>query len=77
MAGVKEILKTFVTEVQINGRDNTDVGSQITKMCQLRFKPNSPRIPPHVLIVGPPGSGRQSQAKMLADYFGLIHVSVR
>ena len=27
--------------------------------------------------MGPPGCGRQSQAKLLAEHFGLVHVSVR
>lgn len=40
---------------------------------------NNPKlkVAPQVLIMGPPGCGRQSQAKLLAEHFGLVHVSVR
>ena len=46
-------------------------------MLSLRFKPNAPKRPPRALIVGPPGSGKDTQAKLLAEEFGLVYISTR
>ena len=46
-------------------------------MLKLRFKSNAPRRPPRILLLGSPGSGTQTQGKALAEYFGLVNVSVR
>ncbi|ORC89539.1 adenylate kinase [Trypanosoma theileri] len=32
-------------------------------------------IPPQILLAGPPGSGRRSQCRALAEHFGVVHVS--
>jgi len=46
-------------------------------MLALRVGKTAPRRPPHVLILGPPGSGRYTQAALLSEKFGLVHVSAR
>lgn len=46
-------------------------------MLSLRFKANAPRRPPRVLILGPPGSGRDTQATLVSKQFGLVHVSTK
>ena len=46
-------------------------------MLSLRFKSNAPRRPPRVIILGPPGSGRDTQATLCAQQFGLVHISAR
>ena len=46
-------------------------------MLSLRFKSNAPRRPPRVIVLGPPGSGRDTQASMVAQQFGLVHISAR
>lgn len=46
-------------------------------MISIKFSESSPRRPPCIVILGPPGSGRTTQAKLIADQFGLICVSVR
>lgn len=46
-------------------------------MISLKFSKTSPRKPPGIVLLGPPGSGRGTQGKLLADQFGLINISVR
>lgn len=46
-------------------------------MLNLRFKPNAPKRPPRAIVCGPPGSGKDTQAKLLAEEFGLVHISTR
>lgn len=46
-------------------------------MLNLRFKPNAPKRPPRAMIFGPPGSGKDTQAKLLAEEFGLVYISTR
>lgn len=46
-------------------------------MLAIRFKSNAPKRPPRVIVVGPPGAGRSTQAKILADTFGLVHISTK
>ena len=46
-------------------------------MLSLRFKSNAPRRPPRVIILGPPGSGRDTQSALIAQQFGLVHISAK
>ena len=46
-------------------------------MIGLVFKSNAPKRPPRILLMGPPGSGRTTQAKMIADQFGLVLISTK
>jgi adenylate kinase len=46
-------------------------------MLALRVGKTAPRRPPRVLILGPPGSGRCTQAAVLAKTYGLVHISTR
>jgi adenylate kinase len=41
----------------------------------IRFKQNAPRRPPRIILLGPPGSGRTTQAEILSHRFGLALVS--
>lgn len=44
-------------------------------MLKLRYKSDAPRRPPRVILLGPPGSGRSTQSRSLAEKFGLVNVS--
>jgi adenylate kinase len=46
-------------------------------MLKLRYKMDSPLRPPRIVINGPPGSGRTSQAEALSQTFGLVNVCVK
>ncbi len=41
----------------------------------IQVKLNSPKRPPRLVILGPPGSGRASQARELSKRYGMVHVS--
>ncbi len=44
-------------------------------MLRIRFKVDAPRRPPRVILLGNPGSGTSTQAKIIAKRFGLVCVS--
>ena len=44
-------------------------------MLRIRFRNNAPRRPPKILLIGPPGSGRSTQAQLISEAFGLVLVS--
>lgn len=46
-------------------------------MLRIRYRSNAPRRPPRVILLGPPGSGRSTQASILALRYGLVHICTR
>ena len=52
-----------------------DVANDLARMLRLKFRNNAPRRPPKVMLIGPPGSGRSTQAQQVSDAFGLVCVS--
>ena len=77
MRGVRDAFNQFIYEFDAQDKAQNDVSQDLAKMLKLRFKSNAPRRPPRVILVGPPGSGRSSQAKILAEMFGLVNISTR
>lgn len=73
--GVKEILKgNNISEV--DGNKNKDVVTEeIACVMRIKSTDHVPKRAPRVLITGPPGSGRTTQAEKLAWRFNLIHVT--
>ena len=47
----------------------------LNRMLKIRHRNNAPRRPPKVIIIGPPGSGKSTQAQKIADSFGLVNIS--
>lgn len=74
---VKEVFKNCVFDYETEDQDSSTTESQLRKHFTLRFNVTSPRVPPKVLLLGPPGSGKYTQAHLLAQTFGMVHVSVR
>ena len=77
LKGVKEAFGQFIFEHDCVDKAQADVSNELHRMLKLRFKANCPRRPPRVIIVGPPGSGKDTQAIKLAAQFGLVHVSAK
>ena len=49
----------------------------MARLLRLRFRSKAPRRPPRVILLGPPGSGRSTQAAAIAKRFGLVHICTR
>ena len=77
MSEVRSLYKNFLFRVETQDRAQHQIDTTLSRMVSLKFSESSPRRPPNVVILGPPGSGRTTQAKLVADQFGLICVSLR
>ena len=77
MAGVKEVFKDFMFELQVGDQHQLQVESNLTKMLSLRFRKDSPRNAPTILLIGPPGAGKCTQGHLLSQLFGVVHISVK
>ncbi len=75
--GVKSAFKGFIYEYNSNDKDQNDVANDLARMLRIRFRSNAPRRPPRVILLGPPGSGRSTQAEMIANSYGLVHICCR
>lgn len=77
MKGLREVFGKFLFVVDCQGKLQHQIETNLIRMISLKFNKNSPRKPPGIILLGPPGSGRSTQGKLMADQFGLINVSVR
>lgn len=75
--GVKESFQGFIYEYEASEKVQSDVANDLARMLRIRFRSNAPRRPPRVILLGPPGSGRSTQAEMVAKRYGLVHISTR
>ena len=56
-------------------RAQQHVANDLARMLRVHYVNNSPRRPPRVMLIGPPGSGRSTQAQQISDAFGLVLIS--
>ena len=77
MRGVKTAFKGFIYEYETGEKDQNEVANDLARMLRIRYKNDAPRRPPRVILLGPPGSGRSTQAKIISKRFGLVHVCTR
>ena len=68
------MFKNFLFEIDATKLEKEEVEANLINMLKIRFSKNSPRRPPKIVIQGPPGSGRTTQAKLLAQQFGLVRI---
>lgn len=71
--GVKEVFEGFLYEADTSQGDE-NLKNDLSRMMALKV--NSPKRPPRIILLGPPGSGRNTQAKTLSQRYGIVHVSV-
>jgi adenylate kinase len=75
--GVKAAFKGFIYEYNAVDKAQNDVANDLARMLRIRYRSNAPRRPPRVILLGPPGSGRSTQAAVLAKRYGLVHICTR
>ena len=74
--GVRQCFKQFIFEVDFTDKAQQDICNDISDHLELRFRSGAPRRPPRVIIAGPPGAGKYTQARNLSQLFGMVHVSM-
>jgi adenylate kinase len=77
----KEVLETFgefVFKYDIKGKNQSEGANDLCTMLKLRFQQSvvAKRRPPKIFLVGPPGSGRSTQAAEMHRIYGLVNVSL-
>eukprot|EP00397_Hematodinium_sp_SG-2012_P044913 GEMP01050288.1.p1 GENE.GEMP01050288.1~~GEMP01050288.1.p1 ORF type:complete len:426 (+),score=84.26 GEMP01050288.1:52-1329(+) len=76
IAGVAEVFKNILGQVDARSEDSAAIYEQLKKMIHLRVYSNAPLRPPRICIVGPPGIGKTEQAKIVAKSFGCVRIDV-
>lgn len=72
--GVKDVYSTQWHEIDSSGSVDK-VSDRAARIFLMKGRSSAPRRPPKVILLGPPGSGRSSQAQNLAVRYGLTLVS--
>ncbi|CAG9320457.1 unnamed protein product [Blepharisma stoltei] len=72
--GVKDVYENQWHEIDAAGPVDK-IADRVAKIFLMKGRSNAPRRPPKVILLGPPGSGRSSQAQNLAVRYGLSLVS--
>lgn len=77
MLGVSSTFDQFIFEYDCCDKAQDEISSDLLRILKLRFKNNMPSRPPRVLILGPPGCGKNTQAKYLEKSLGLVRISIK
>ena len=75
MNAVNQTFNQFIYQYDAGDKAQNDVANDLARMLRIKYRNNAPRRPPKVMLIGPPGSGRTTQAQLVADAFGLVCVS--
>ena len=75
MNAVQETFNQFIYTMDCQDKPQNEVANDLARMLRIRHRNNAPRRPPKVILIGPPGSGRSTQAQMVAEAFGLVNIS--
>lgn len=73
--GVKEMFKGQNISVIDANQPKDIVLEEIARLINLKNTENEPKRAPRIIITGPPGSGRSTQARNLCEKFNLVHVT--
>jgi adenylate kinase len=75
---IVELFKNVIRQIEVGAGDD-DQGTTyniIKNNLHVRPYSNAPYRPPRVCIIGPCGSGRSTQSKLVAKHYGLVHVDL-
>jgi len=72
--GVKEVYRIQHHPVEASDDQQVTI-DRVSKLMAMRGRSSAPRRPPRVVVLGPPGSGRSTQAINLASRYGLVYIS--
>lgn len=70
--GLKEVFGKKIREVHLTDKNISEVAKSCINVCNK--KEAVKMIRPRVVILGPRGSGRKCQARLLSQQLGLVHV---
>ena len=70
---VRDSYSKFIYEADAD-KSLEEMEQDLVKM--VRIKISDPMRPPRIIILGPPGSGRSTQAKHVAKKYGIVHISI-
>jgi adenylate kinase family enzyme len=71
--GVTETFGKFI--YKLDGSKVIETGKYMARVLKLKFRDGAPLKMPGVAIIGPPGSGKTTQAQRLSETYGLVCVS--
>eukprot|EP00331_Platyophrya_macrostoma_P033037 CAMPEP_0176444716 /NCGR_PEP_ID=MMETSP0127-20121128/23237_1 /TAXON_ID=938130 /ORGANISM="Platyophrya macrostoma, Strain WH" /LENGTH=452 /DNA_ID=CAMNT_0017830295 /DNA_START=17 /DNA_END=1375 /DNA_ORIENTATION=- len=69
---VKEIYKNYYFQVDAAEEELLE---EMARLVKYRIKSKAPKRSASILILGPPGAGRSSLAKLISQKYGLVHVN--
>lgn len=75
---IAELFKNVIRQIEVSaGDDDQNITYTIIK-SNLHVRPysNAPLRPPRICIMGPCGSGRTTQCKVIARQYGIVHVDL-
>lgn len=70
IVAIKHTFKSTLREIHLEEREISDVAQEIADLPKKELLPSTKRV----LILGPRGSGRKTQAKLLEENFKLVHI---
>ncbi|XP_050301042.1 adenylate kinase 8-like [Anthonomus grandis grandis] len=70
--GLKQVFNKKLREIPLTDKDLTTLAEECVVICSK--KEAIKHVKPRVVLFGPRGSGRKTQAKLLQEMLGLVHV---
>jgi len=75
---IVELFKNVIRQIEVSAGDDDQNVTYNTIKANLHVRPysNAPLRPPRICVVGPCGSGRSTQCKIVAKQYGVVHVDL-
>ncbi|KAJ8911093.1 hypothetical protein NQ315_000553 [Exocentrus adspersus] len=69
---LRDIFKDLIREIYLDKKNLREIAREC--VAQSKIRKNIKPIKPRVILIGPRGSGRKTQAKLLAKHLNIVHV---